>query len=182
MPEPQQAQAPAGETPGAQQQPQQQPQDFEAWLSNQPETVRGLYETHTSKLKNALSSERESRKELERQVADLAKKAEKGSEMEQQIARITEQMAEAGRRADFFEAASGAGVKNAKLAYVVAIQDGLIGPKGQVNWEAMKSSYPELFGSKPGSGAGNAGAGTGNPPPASGNSMNDYIRRAAGRR
>ena len=46
---------------------------FDGWFESQPEGVRKLLDEHTGGLKSALKSERESRKDLEKQLRDLAK-------------------------------------------------------------------------------------------------------------
>lgn len=153
---------------------------YDTWLAAQPEEVRTLLDGHVRGLKTTLDGERTSRKEMEKQLKDLAGKAEKGSEAEKRLTELANGMEEADRKAGFYEQAHSAGVSNLKLAYLVAVQDDLIGKSGRVDFETMKKQYPELFGgnAKP---AGNAGAGAGGGTP-TGKSMNDFIRTAAGRR
>ena len=121
----------------------------------------------------------------------MAGKAEKGSEAEAQLTKLAdtlaeqerksaEGLAEAERRAVFYEAAHAAGITNLKLAYTVALQDEMFDKRGAVNFEALKAQYPELFGGKPSTPSGHAGAGTGSPPPAQAD-MNAFIRGSAGR-
>lgn len=153
---------------------------YESWLAAQPDEVKTLLENNTKGLKSALSSERDARAQLEKDLRDAAKKAEKGSEMETQLTQMADQVAESDRKTDFYEAAHQAGITNLKLAYTVAVQDEMFDKRGLVNFEEMKKSYPELFGTnkKP---DGNAGAGTGGDGTPTGN-MNDWIRQAAGRK
>lgn len=152
---------------------------FDAWLKDQSDDVKGLLEGHTKGLKNALESERESRKGFEKQLRDLAKKAEAGSDAEKQLTALADQQAASERRAEFYESAHREGVTNLKLAYTVATQDELFDKKGNVDFVEMKKSYPELFGSqKPPKG--NAGDGT-DKTKAKAGGMNDFIRSAAGR-
>ena len=159
----------------------EKPQTFEAWLEGLTPEAKVLLDTHTAGLKSALDSERGTRKDLEKQVRDLAGKAEKGSEAQAELTKIAEGLAEAERRGDFMEAAHTAGVSNLKLAYTVAVQDEMFNSRtGQVDFEGMKTAYPELFGGKPGVPAANAGAGTGTPPPVPAD-MNSFIRRSAGK-
>lgn len=155
------------------------PLEYDAWLSSQPDEVKTLLDGHTKGLKSALDSEREARKNLEKQARDLAGKAEKGSEAEKQLTELANTIAESDRRGDFYEAAHAAGVSNLKLAYTVAVQDEMFDKRGNVDFEALKKVYPELFGGRKAP-DGNAGNGTGNNKPA-GKSMNDFIRTAAGR-
>ena len=150
------------------------------WLKDQPEEVTTMLDGHISGLKSALDSERESRKDLEKKVRDLAAKAEKDSDTQKQLVELADRMTETDRRAEFYEEAHQAGVTNLKLAYTVAVQDEMFDRRGRVNFETMKGSYPELFGeAKPP--PGNAGSGADNQQPAS-KTMNDFIRVAAGRK
>ena len=154
---------------------------FDAWLTEQPENVKSLLDGHTRGLKSALDSERESRKKLERDLREMAGKAESGSEAQKQLTQMADQITEADRKADFYEAAHTAGVTNLKLAYMVATADNLFDRKGNPDFEGLKTSYPELFGGKSKVGSGNAGSGTNdNKKPA--HSMNDFIRVASGRK
>ncbi len=156
------------------------PPNFDEWLKGQPNEIKTLLDGHTKGLKSALDSEREARKDLEKQVRDLAGKAEKGSEAQTELTKLADKISESDRRADFFEAAHAAGISNLKLAYTVAVTDEMFDRRGSVNFEMMKQSYPELFAGAAKPPSGNAGAGrTNNQPPASG--MNAFIRKAAGR-
>lgn len=153
---------------------------FDTWAKNQPEEIQGMLTARFSRLENALTSERDSRKELEKQMREAAQKAGKDPETQAQLTKLADEMSETNRKAEFYEAAHAAGVVNLKLAYLAATQDGLFDKRGVVNFEAIKQSYPELFGvRKPP--AANPGDGTGTQPPAS-KSMNDFIRTAAGRK
>jgi hypothetical protein len=151
--------------------------NFDGWYSEQDDTVKNLLQDHTKGLKTALESERESRKAFEKQIKDLAAKAEKGSETEKQLTLLSEQIESADRKTAFYEDAHAAGVTNLKLAFILASTEGLFDKKGNVNFVEMKSNYPELFGSKKAP-AGNAGDGTEALPVPK--SMNDFIRQAAG--
>ena len=62
-------------------------------------------------------------------------------------------------------------------AFLVAQAEGLFRKDGAPDWAALQVVAPELFRK---SGQANAGAGTGTPPAAKA-SMNDFIRRSAGR-
>ena len=177
MPTPEENAAPettTGETPAV--------FDYETWLAAQPDDVKAGLEQHTSGLTSALTSERESRKDFEKQARDLAEKAEKGSEAQAQLTAVADKLAATDQRADFMEAAHAAGVKNLKLAYTVAREDEMFDRRGNVNFEAMKKTYPELFGSTAPA-AGNAGAGTITQPAPGGKNAeaNAAIRRASGR-
>lgn len=157
----------------------QQPLTFDTWIQGQDETVKGLLDGHISGLKNALNTERESRKGLEKQVRDLAGKAEKGSEAEKQLTALADQINQADQRTEFYEAAHAAGVTNLKLAYLAAREGDLFNKHGQVDFKALRERFPELFGIKP-QASGNAGQGT-NQPSLPAKNMNEFIRKAAGR-
>lgn len=158
----------------------QKPLNYETWVENQPVEVKTMLAGWERGLKTALGDERDARKGLERQVRELAGKAEKGSEAERQLTQLADQITESDRRSEFYEAAHIAGVTNLKLAYLVASHDELFDKRGMVNFETMKESYPELFGSQNKLPKGNAGDGTDKQPTGKG-SMNDFIRAAAGR-
>ena len=157
----------------------QTPPTFDAWLSGQDDGVKGLIDGHVKGLRTALESERGERKNLEKQVRDLAKASDKDSDAQKRLTEIADQLSETDRRAGFYESAHAAGVTNLKLAYTVAVQDEMFDRHGNANMERLKQAYPELFGgARQTTPAGNAGAGH-NTQPAGG--MNDFIRRAAGR-
>lgn len=168
-----------GESQQQNNQQQQQAPDYETWLKGQTEDVRKLLDGHVTGLKSALTTERESRKGLEKQVRDLAKAAEKGSEAEKQLTTLADQINAADLRVEFYDAAHAAGVSNLKLAYLVAKEEDLFNKHGQVDFKTMRERFPELFGAKPPP-KGNQGEGTNkNQTPAK--NMNDFIRKAAGR-
>lgn len=155
---------------------------FDSWIAEQDESVQTMLDSYVNGLKATASGEREARKSIEKQLKDLAGKAEKGSELERQLAEIAKANERAQTQADFYEQAHVAGVSNLKLAFIVAEQDQLIDGRGRVNFEEMRKRYPELFGGeKRQMSNGNAGAGT-NQTTRTAGSMNDFIRAAAGRK
>jgi hypothetical protein len=151
---------------------------FEEWMSDQGDDVKGMFDEHIQGLKSALVSERENRKKLEKEVRKLASDLEKGSEAEEKLGALADELGEIDRKAGFYEAAHAAGVRNLKLAYYTSVHDGLFDKRGEVDFEVMKERYPELFRSVvvPG----NAGEGRGDGVPAR-SGMNEFIRRSAGR-
>jgi hypothetical protein len=155
------------------------PLQFEAWIKDQKPDVVGMLDVQVKGLKTALDSEREIRKDTEKQLRDLAKKAEKGSEAEKKLTEMADQFSVADRRADFYEEAHKAGVANLKLAFLVATEEKLFDSKNRVNFEAMKKDYPELFGGTK-MPEGDAGSGTEGKPEGS-QSMDTLIRKKAGR-
>jgi hypothetical protein len=158
----------------------QEEASFDAFLATQPENVKTLIAEHEKGLKSALDSERGSRQDLEGQLREMAKSAAKTPELQKSLTDLADKLAVTDRRADFYDAAHVAGVTNLKLAYLVAEQDEMFDKKGNVNFETLKTKYPELFASAKPTPRGNAGDGTGAHTPASGG-MNAFIRQSAGR-
>ncbi|KPL70112.1 hypothetical protein ADN00_18900 [Ornatilinea apprima] len=158
---------------------QEDNETFDAWLEKQDSSVKGLYESHVANLKSALESERTSRKDAERQLRELAVQAGKGSEAEKKLTEMADKLAEATRRATFYEKAPGAGVRNVVAAYKLAMADGIF-DGDKVDFKKLQEAYPELFGENeppPGNaGEGNEKIGL----PKKG--MNQFIRAAAGRK
>lgn len=150
---------------------------YDTWVGDQSEEVKGLIEGHTTGLKSALDSERDARKGLETQLKEAASKAEGDTKVK--LEAMAAEMAAVEQRADFFVDAQAAGVSNLKLAHTVAVQDDLIDKRGRVNFEQMKTEYPELFGVKPPTPKGHGGSG--NNPPTEGQDMNKMLRSAAGK-
>lgn len=89
------------------------PVSWDAWLRQQPETVRTLADAHVSGLKNALAGEREQRKTLAKELKDALAKAEKGSELETALTAMASRAETAERRAVFFEMAAAIGFTDA---------------------------------------------------------------------
>lgn len=166
-----------GGTPNPNGQQPDSPATFDTWLGSQDATVKGLIDGHVTGLKSALESERNERKTLSKQIAELKGKAEKGSELEQQLTTLSSQLEAQSTKAAFYESAP-ADVANMKLAWMAA-QDGYIGKGGLVDWNGLKSAFPELFRKQvtPPANAGNGRNQQGGNQP----NMNDFIRKASGR-
>lgn len=162
------------------------PETWQAWLEAQPEEQRTrittLYSAHEQGLRSALDSERNQRKAFERDLNALKDKAEKGSALEQQLNGITAQLESANRRADFVEAAvkPEVGIADVAAAWIIAnaTPDTYFNKRGQVDFALLKQNHPALFKSAAPPRA-NAGNGSGQDGGAT--SINDFIRRAAGR-
>lgn len=158
----------------------EKPEDFEAWLEQQDDQTKELYEEHTSGLKSALDSERETRRALEKQLRDAAEAAEEGSEAREKLEEAAAAAETANAQADFYEDAHAAGVSDLRLAWIVVQQDKTLQDRyGKPDFAKLKEQHPALFadGKKPP--PGNAGAGAGTETPA--DDMNARIRKAARR-
>jgi len=153
-----------------------EPLTFEKWVESQDESVKGLLDSHTKGLKSALEAERETRKTFERQIKELAAKAEKGSEAEARLTELSAQLELTNRRASFAESASREGVTNPKALFTLAAAGEFFDKKGNADFAGLKKEYPEFF--KRPIPDGNAGEGAESQPAAQ--NMNDIIRRAAG--
>lgn len=156
------------------------PATFEAWSASLQPEHKALIENHTQGLKSALASEREGRAALEKQIKDLAGKAEKGSDLEKQLGEISSKLESETRRAAFYESAHAAGVSNLALAFIAAQQFEAFKRNGDPDWELLKAKAPELFRTQT-TPPGNAGAGTGSGSGSGEPTMNERIRAAAGR-
>lgn len=149
---------------------------FEGWLSGQDETVKGLYTAHTAGLKSALDGERAANKAAQGQLRELAKKADKGSELEAALTKQADQYAALEKQAAFQDKAHAAGVRSLKLAFLAANQADMVDDKGNCDFAKLRTEYPELFAAKiP---PANGGEGTQSQPTV--NNINSAIRRAAG--
>jgi hypothetical protein len=152
---------------------------FESWIGAQPDAVRGLVDTHVGGLKNALNSEREQRKELQKALKDATKALEDGTEARTRLEGLSGKLEAYEQQIGAYDALQAAGVSNLKLAYIAAREAGAVDKSGQVAMETLKAAYPELFIKKVAVSA-NAGTGSRNGVPA-GTDVNAQIRRAAGR-
>jgi hypothetical protein len=170
-----------GNGDGSQGQAPQAPQTLATWLeaNDKDGTVAQLHDAEVANLKKALQSERENAKKAGAQLREAAGKAE--GDVKAQLNALADERDAAVRRAEFYAVAVAAGCTNVDAAYHVAQGEAAWDSKGRPNIEAVRAKVPELFGgggAKPG--AVRAGQGTGGTPPQAA-SMNDLIRRAAGR-
>ena len=135
---------------GKEVQPKEEPKSLEwkPWHDALPKEAQELVAEREKGLKSALDSERDARKTAEKDLRDVAKKLEEGSEAQQEVLKLADQVAEGTTKADFYEEAHKAGVSNLKLAYHVATTEDLFDKRGAVNFDKMKEAYPELFGKK----------------------------------
>jgi len=170
-------QPPAGGTPV--EPPAVEPIKFDEWLPKQPKEIQAAFEEHVTGLKNTVKATRDERDGLAKQIKDLLPKAEKGSELEKSLIEFAGKLDAAEKRAAFFEDAIKPGIdcRSPKAAFILAVAENLFDRRGAPDWDALRKSYPELFGKV----TAPAGGGNGNDNPPRQNSMNDFILRAAGR-
>lgn len=158
----------------------EKPQDFTTWLAAQDEQTKKLYEDHTSGLKSALDSERETRRTLEKELREAAASAEKGSEAREKLEAAATAAEKANNQADFYETAHAAGVADLRLAWLaVQESDSLRDRSGKADFTKLKEKHPALFTDSKKLPAGNAGAGASQDAPKP--DPNANIRAAAGR-
>lgn len=154
---------------------------FDTWIGTQPEHIKTGLDKHVHGLKSALESERNSRTNLEKQIKTLGKAAGEGTELKEQLDKLSGDLVEERIKNQFFLDAHEAKVTNVKLAWLAAKAEELIDSKGVADFATLRQSNPELF----------AIAKTVVPPGNQGNgrgqegerkvTMNDLIRQAAGR-
>ncbi len=151
------------------------PLTYETLYSGLDATSRDLVDGNIEGLQGALKTERDARTKAEEDLRDVADKLEKGSEAQKEVLRLADDVAANTKRADFYEDANTAGVSNIKLAFHIATTEDMFDKRGNIDFEALKKDYPELFvnkGRKPEGGAGD-GLGT---ELKKGDSMNAFIR------
>ena len=153
---------------------------WDAFHSALPEAAQKLIADREVGLRSALKTERDARGDAEKNLREAAAELKEGSDAQKKLLELADTEAAASQKAEFYEEAHEADVKNLKLAYIVAVQDGLISKTGKIDFKTMKESYPELF-AKKFVADGGAGAGTGTKQPGGNVSMNDIIRKKAGR-
>ena len=155
------------------------PATWDEYIAGQTDDIKALAEANTTGLKSALTAEREQRKGMAKELREATAQLDAGSDVAKQLGEMSSKYDLAAKRASFYEEAGAQdiGCANPKLAFLVASAEDLFTRTGEPDWKAIKASAPELFQKAT---TANAGAGTGQPAPATA-SMNDYIRRAAGR-
>ena len=158
----------------------EKPQDFATWMAAQDEQTQKLYEEHTSGLKSALDSERETRRTLEKKLREAASAAEEGSEARAKLEEAATAAETAGAQADFYESAHTAGVADLRLAWVAVQEDDrLRDSSGRADFARLKEKHPSLFADAKKIPAGHAGAGASQDVPKA--DVNANIRKAVGR-
>lgn len=128
-----------------------------------------------------LDEEISKRKDLEKQIKDLAKTQAEGSDAKKKLEEMGAQLEKTERRATFLEDAMNPAIqcKNARAAWVLAEAENLFDRKGAPDWAAIKAAAPELFGAT----VANANAAQNTKQaPAPHASMNNFIRTQTGRK
>jgi hypothetical protein len=152
------------------------PEDFAEWLKARPEAERAAYDAHTRSLQSGLERERTTNRTLRQEMKTIASQASGATK--EQLDALSEKLADADRRLDFYRLALREGVPNVDLAWLAAKEVGAFDKHGAPDFSTLKAQYPELFPKrKP---AAQAGAGTNGESPAA-TDMNAFIRRSAGR-
>lgn len=156
------------------------PLDFDEWINGQDEAIKGLISTRFQNLENTVKATRGERDGLAADIKKLAKDQKEGSEAKAALEKISAQLEATERRAAFLEEALNPAVqcKNARAAWLLADAGNLFTKRGTPDWDAIRAEAPELFGLP--TARANAGNGTQTPPNPS-QSMNDFIRKSAGR-
>lgn len=153
---------------------------WKPWHDALPKEAQELIATRESGLKTALDSERDARKDAEKDLRAVAKDLEEGSEAQKKVLTLADDVAEGTKKADFYEDAHKAGVSNLKLAFLVATDEGLFDKRGNANFDKLKEGFPELFGKKRVTDS-NAGDGTGGLPDGKKAGMSEFIRASSGK-
>ena len=153
------------------------PEEFAEFLKAQPPEARKAYDEHTLNLRQSIERERESNKTLRRDLKTIAAQAE--GHTKEDLDALSEKLAVADQRIDFYRLALREGVPNVDLAWLAAREIGAFDKHGAPDFSTLKAQYPELFPArrKP---AAQAGAGTNGESPQA-TDMNAFIRRSAGR-
>lgn len=142
---------------------------FDTWIATQDDAVKTLLEARDAPLRNALQQERENAKGLAKQIRELSGKLDQNSDAAKQLTELSGKLETEQKRADFYEAATAAGCRNLRLAWLAASVDGL-------TLEQVRTQHPDLFGAtRP---ATNAGNGAQQAQTGAAQGMNAFIRKA----
>ena len=151
---------------------------WDEYLETLPENLRTMYDAHTQGLRTALVSERDQRKEMDKQLRDAIAGADEGSKLKTAMEGLQKQLEQAELRAEFAEESIKQNITNPSLAWLAVQQHDMFDRKGNVDWAALKERFPELFKvSLPNANAG-SGTNTANVPQGD---MNKLIRDMANR-
>lgn len=177
-------------------------ESYQALYDSLPKEHRKLIDDEIGGLRSALQNERTGRKEdnatLKKQLKELQKQLEEGTEARTSLDeiigerdKVNEKLDLETERSDFFLSAHEAGVINLKLAWLAVQEERannkeseMFDKKGRVDFDTLKEQHPQLFAqekpaptvrTRAGSGHGSTNS------PAPKRDMNFIIRREAGR-
>jgi hypothetical protein len=173
-------QQPANTGEQAQQQQAAAPIKFDDWYGKLEDPIKDLVDDHVSGLKSALTSERDERRKLAKQLTQLSKSADEGSEFQKQLQETVEKLGLAEQKAQFLEDAHQQNISNLRVAWLTVKEEKLINRDGSVDFLKLREVAPELFERKTPTPAGNAGTGNGQAGTVKPD-MNKWMRQAAGR-
>ena len=156
------------------------PPTYETLYSGLDATSRDLIDGNIEGLQGALKTEREARTQAETDLREVADELDKGSDAQKKVLQLADDVAANTKRADFYEDANTAGVSNIKLAYHIATTEDMFDKRGNIDFEALKKDYPELFVNKGRKDRGDAGEGTSTELRSKG-TFNDWIRQESRR-
>lgn len=166
------------------QQNSETPFTYDTWLAQQPEDVRTGIEAHITGLRNTVQATRQERDALSGRLTELTNALGKDTpeEAKRLLAEMTSELETTNKRAAFYEGAGNpeVGCTNPRAAFLLAQADQLYDRRGNPDWAAIKAAAPELF-RQAGQQKGSADGGAGGDNKPTGNSMNDFIRKAARR-
>lgn len=148
------------------------------FLKSQAPEARAQYDAFTLNLRETAKRERENAKTTRTELEAL--KARGSGATKEELDTLSEKLAVADQRIDFFRQATREGVTNVDLAWLAAREIGAFNKQGAPDFSTLKAQYPELFPAKrkPAAQAGAGANGEGTP---QGDDMNAFIRRSAGR-
>lgn len=121
---------------------------YEEVLAKLTEEERTVLDEHNQGLLNSVKATRQERDDLAKELKSLAKKIDVDSEAGKQVGELQVRLAQAEKKANFLDAASKVGVKRPSAAYAIANSENLYTEDGQPDWEKIKESVPELFGTQ----------------------------------
>jgi len=153
------------------------PEDFAEWLKARPADEREQYDGYTRSLQASVARERDANKSLRQDLKAITAQAD--GHTKEELDALSEKLAVADQRIDFYRQAIREGVPNVDLAWLAAREIGAFDKHGAPDFSTLKAQYPELFPARRPPSA-QAGAGSNGNTPTSGD-MNAFIRRSAGR-
>lgn len=151
--------------------------DYEQWIGEQSEEIKAGIEAHYNGLLNTVKATRQERDELSAELKKLAKNVDANSDAGKQVSELQARLAATEKKANFMEQATLKGVKRPGVVFALANSENLYNDKGEPDWEKIKESVPELFGTQVASN--DAGSGTNQKPQGDANkSIRDSLQKS----